>query len=111
MHGGQFLLIAGELGHAWVEAAEKIAAERGLPLRATRVGVLGSDYVDVRCGWLKHRGISADGAVLVRPDRYVAFRAHGAVDDPTRTLRHALDHILVTPGQQLIMRTTDGVRR
>ena len=49
VHGGQFLLIAGEEGHAWVEAAEKIAAERGLPLRATRVGVLGSDYVDVRC--------------------------------------------------------------
>jgi 2,4-dichlorophenol 6-monooxygenase len=99
LHGGQFLLIAGEEGHAWVEAAEKIAAERGLPLRATRVGVLGSDYVDVRCSWLKHRGVAADGAVLVRPDRYVAFRSHGAVPDPAQTLRHALNHILATPGK------------
>jgi 2,4-dichlorophenol 6-monooxygenase len=99
VHGGQFLLIAGEKGHAWVEAAEKIAAERGLSLRAARVGVLDSDYVDVRCAWLKHRGISAEGAVLVRPDRYVAFRSHGTTADPAQTLREALDHILATPGR------------
>jgi 2,4-dichlorophenol 6-monooxygenase len=99
VHGGQFLLVAGEEGHAWVEAGEKVAAERGLPLRAIRVGVLDSDYVDVRCSWLKHRGISAGGAVLVRPDRYVAFRSHGAMPDPAQTLRDALDHILATAGK------------
>ncbi|GAA5176089.1 FAD-dependent monooxygenase [Pseudonocardia eucalypti] len=92
--GGQFVLLAGEEGHAWVDAAEKIASETGLPLRAGRVGVLGSDYVDVRCAWLKNRGITATGAVLVRPDRYVAFRAMAGVDDPATALTAALQHIL-----------------
>src|SRR2546425_552872 len=94
--GGHFVLIAGEDGQAWVAAAEKLAAEHGIPLRAARVGVLDSDYVDVRCSWLKHRGISPEGAVLVRPDRYIGFRSHGAVDDPCTTLAAAFRRILAT---------------
>jgi len=94
--GGHFVLIAGEDGQAWVDAAEKLAAEHGIPLRAARVGVLDSDYVDVRCSWLKHRGISPEGAVLVRPDRYIGFRSHGAVDDPCTTLAAAFRRILAT---------------
>jgi 2,4-dichlorophenol 6-monooxygenase len=96
VHGGKFLLLAGEDGHAWVEAANKIAAENDLPLVAGTVGVLDSDFVDVRCAWLKNRGISAGGVVLVRPDRYVAFRSIDAVDDPQTTLRNALSQILDT---------------
>src|SRR3989441_508043 len=87
--GGHFVLIAGEEGQAWVDAAEKLAAEHGIPLRAATVGVLDSDYVDVRCSWLKHRGISPEGAVLVRPDRYIGFRSLGPVDDPQATLASA----------------------
>jgi 2,4-dichlorophenol 6-monooxygenase len=94
VHGGHFVLIAGEEGQAWVDAAEKLAAEYQIPLRAARVGVLDSDYVDVRCSWLKHRGISPEGAVLVRPDRYIGFRSVGAVDDPSATLAAAFSHIL-----------------
>ena len=94
--GGHFVLIAGEEGQAWVDAAEKLAAEHGIPLRAARVGVLDSDYVDVRCSWLKHRGISPEGTVLVRPDRYIGFRSHGAVDDPRTTLADAFSRILAT---------------
>lgn len=96
VHGGHFVLISGEDGQGWVEAAEKLAAERGIPLRAGRVGVLDSDYVDVRCAWLKHRGISSTGAVLVRPDRYVGFRSLDGVDDPLATLTTAFDRILAT---------------
>jgi 2,4-dichlorophenol 6-monooxygenase len=92
--GGHFVLIAGEEGQAWVDAAEKLSAEYGIPLRAARVGVLDSDYVDVRCSWLKHRGISPEGAVLVRPDRYIGFRSVGAVEDPSATLAAAFSHIL-----------------
>lgn len=96
VHGGHFVLLAGEDGQPWVDAAEKVAAERGIPLRAGRVGVLDSDYVDVRCAWLKHRGISATGAVLVRPDRYVAFRSLDGVDDPLSTLTSVFGQILAT---------------
>ena len=50
----------------------------------------------VRCSWLKHRGISPEGTVLVRPDRYIGFRSHGAVDDPRTTLADAFSRILAT---------------
>jgi len=96
VEGGYFVLIAGEQGQAWVEAAEKLAAEKGIPLRAGRVGVLDSDYVDVRCAWLKNRGISSTGAVLVRPDRYIGFRSLGAADDPLAALTAAFGQILAT---------------
>ena len=96
VEGGHFVVLAGEDGQPWVEAAEKLAAETGLPMRAGRVGVLDSDYVDVRCAWLKNRGISASGAVLVRPDRYVGFRSFGAAEDPLATLTAALGQIVGT---------------
>jgi 2,4-dichlorophenol 6-monooxygenase len=94
VHDGHFLLIAGEDGHDWIEAAEQLAAERGLPLRAARVGVLGSDYVDVRCSWLKQRAISRGGAVLVRPDRYIAFRSIDVVADPLAALGAVMGRLL-----------------
>lgn len=96
VHGGKFLVLAGEEGHDWVEAANKLAAVNDLPLVAGTVGVLDSDFVDVRCAWLKNRAISASGVVVVRPDRYVAFRSIDAVDDPQAALRNALSQILDT---------------
>jgi hypothetical protein len=47
---------------------------------------------------LKNRGISSTGAVLVRPDRYVGFRATDAVSDPAAALAGAFDQILATGG-------------
>lgn len=96
VHGGHFVLIAGEDGHDWIQAATQIAAERGVPLRATRVGLNDVDHVDVRCAWLKNREITPRGAVLVRPDRFIAFRALDAADDPSATLDAAFDQLLAT---------------
>jgi len=96
IHGGHFVLIAGEDGGDWVEAALKIAAERSIPLRATRVGFGDVDHVDVMCAWLTNRGIGSKGAVLVRPDRFVGFRATDAVSDPAAVLAGAFDQILAT---------------
>jgi 2,4-dichlorophenol 6-monooxygenase len=96
VHGGKFLLLAGVEGHAWVEAANQLAAENGIPLVAGTVGVPDADYIDIRFAWLQHRGISDTGAVLVRPDRFVAFRSAGAVDDPRAVLRDALSQILAS---------------
>jgi 2,4-dichlorophenol 6-monooxygenase len=99
VHGGHFVLIAGEDGMEWIDAATKIAAERGIPLRATRVGFEDVDHVDVRLSWLKHRGIRSDGALLVRPDRFVAFRAFEAASDPAAALNAAFDQILAIGGR------------
>ena len=95
---GRFLLIAGEDGQAWCEAATKLALERHLPLDAIRVGVLTGDYLDIRCAWLKSREIGSYGAVLVRPDRYVAWRSPGAGVDPYSDLQHVFERLL-TPAR------------
>jgi 2,4-dichlorophenol 6-monooxygenase len=50
----------------------------------------------VLCGWLRNRGIGSSGAVLVRPDRYVGFRAADAVSDPAAALAGTFDQILAT---------------
>lgn len=94
--GGKFVVLAGENGHGWVEAANKLAAANNIPMVAATVGVLDADYIDVRCSWLKNRAIGADGAVLVRPDRYIGYRSLGAVEDCQAELRKALSQILAT---------------
>ena len=96
VHDGHFVLIAGEDGHAWIDAAQMLAAQREIPLRVTRVGFGAVDHVDVRCAWLKQRGITSAGAALVRPDRHIAFRAAQAATDPVAELDAAFEQILRT---------------
>jgi 2,4-dichlorophenol 6-monooxygenase len=91
---GRFLLIAGEDGQPWCEAAHRLAAEGGLPIDAVRIGHLDGDWYDPRCTWLRHRQIDRDGLVLVRPDRFVAFRHPTRVDDPVFVLASAFEQIL-----------------
>ncbi len=44
----------------------------GVPLETVVIGHGSGDYLDPRCSWLKQREITAGGAMLVRPDRFVA---------------------------------------
>jgi 2,4-dichlorophenol 6-monooxygenase len=91
---GRFLLIAGEDGAAWCEAAAKLAAEWSAPIDAVRIGHLDGDYRDPRCAWLRQREISSHGAILVRPDRAVACRRLGAAPDPADALGRVLAQVL-----------------
>jgi 2,4-dichlorophenol 6-monooxygenase len=94
---GQFLLIAGEDGAPWCDAARRLAATAGVPLRAIRIGHLDGDYRDPRCTWLRERQITAEGALLVRPDRFVAWRSAGATTNPVAELGAALTKVLCRP--------------
>ena len=94
---GRFVLIAGEDGQAWVDAARQVADAAGVPLDALRIGHIDGDLFDPRCTWLRHRGIGPEGAVLVRPDRFVAWRSIGAVADPAGELASALGAVLARP--------------
>jgi 2,4-dichlorophenol 6-monooxygenase len=91
---GRFLLIAGEDGQAWCEAARQLAAEADIPLDAVRIGHLDGDCHDPRCAWLRHQQIASDGAVLVRPDRFIAWWHPAAASDPPAVLTAALSQIL-----------------
>ena len=94
---GRFLLIAGEDGQEWCDAARELAAEADLPLDAVRIGHLDGDLYDPRCTWLHHRQITSDGAILVRPDRFIAWRHPATDSEPRATLAAALSQILARP--------------
>ena len=91
---GRLLLIAGEDGQAWCEAAGELAARSGLPLDAVRIGHLDGDLFDPRCTWLRSREIGPQGAIVVRPDRFVAWRSLGSVQDPWAEAGPNLGHPL-----------------
>jgi 2,4-dichlorophenol 6-monooxygenase len=91
---GRFLLIAGEQGEAWCEAAHEIAADAGIPLDAVRIGHVEGDLYDPRLAWVRQRQVGPDGAVLVRPDRHIGWRSIGAAEDPRAALADALERIL-----------------
>lgn len=94
--GGHFLVLAGEEGQDWVDAARRLAEERGLRVKAHTLGLEGSDYVDVRMAWMKNRAIGRGGVVVVRPDRYISYRSAGAVEDAAQELGTVFDAMLST---------------
>jgi 2,4-dichlorophenol 6-monooxygenase len=86
---GQLLLIAAEDGQHWCEATRTLAEEEALPLAAVRVAPADGDWLDLRFQWLRWREVSATGAVLVRPDRVIAWRSHDGGWDGPQQLREA----------------------
>jgi 2,4-dichlorophenol 6-monooxygenase len=82
---------------AGVRLPGELAAAADVSIDAIRIGHLDGDLYDSRCMWLRRRGISAGGAVLVRPDRFVAWRSIGGCDDPRAALAGALSRVLSRP--------------
>lgn len=84
----EMVLLTGRQGAAWVGAAREAAGS--VPLRARTIGE-GGDFVAPEEDWLSAYGVEADGAVLVRPDGHVAWRASRMSDDPKAELSRVLD--------------------
>ncbi|MFF4115137.1 FAD-dependent oxidoreductase [Streptomyces sp. NPDC001714] len=82
-------------GAAWHAAARRIADTERLRLDTYRVGTAGDLVYDTEDGdWAAAHGTTADGAVLVRPDGFVAWRSEGAVPEPEGELREVLTRVL-----------------
>ena len=93
---GGFLLLTGNGGEGWCAAARKLAAETGLRLNSVLVGETEGEVLDPSGAWAEVRAVGAGGAILVRPDAHVGFRAAAAVDDAYAVLGAALRDILCT---------------
>jgi 2-polyprenyl-6-methoxyphenol hydroxylase-like FAD-dependent oxidoreductase len=91
LFGAGFVLLAGIEGQAWADAG-RIVKER-LGIHLTRV-LVDEELVDVDGLWPQRYGVTKGGAVLVRPDGYVAWRSPTAAPDPATTLDRALRQIL-----------------
>ncbi|GIJ57568.1 FAD-dependent monooxygenase [Virgisporangium aurantiacum] len=88
------VLFTGSGGAAWARAGETAAARLGVPLDVYGVGP-GGDVEDPDRAFASAGGIGAEGAMLVRPDGFVAWRAAEAVVDPVGVLYAALARSLV----------------
>jgi 2,4-dichlorophenol 6-monooxygenase len=83
-----FTVLAGPDGAAWAEAVARL---RDLPIRCL---VAGRDFTDPARGWASVCEIDATGALLVRPDQHVAWRARAAPPDPAGALASAIRTVL-----------------
>ncbi|MFG3358566.1 FAD-dependent monooxygenase [Streptomyces griseofuscus] len=72
-----YVLLTDEAGTPWAEAAVAAAEQLGVPLRVHRVGAE-SELRPKDRDWADAYGVGTGGAVLVRPDAFVAWRATGA---------------------------------
>ncbi|MET9077206.1 FAD-dependent monooxygenase [Streptomyces sp. NPDC004232] len=86
---GRFTLLTGIGGDGWVRAAQ--AQEIDI---ATVVIGPGQEYEDPYGDWARLSEVSDAGALLVRPDGFVAFRHPSAAPDAEPLLTNALRRIL-----------------
>lgn len=87
LFGNGFVLLAGADGAAWHSAALAAAHELGVPLEGYVVDDAGG-------GFAAGYGISQAGAVLVRPDGIVAWRARDFESEPEVAMRRTLAAVL-----------------
>jgi 2,4-dichlorophenol 6-monooxygenase len=91
--GGQFTLLTGLGGEAWIHAVQEIVTELGISLVAHVIGPR-QTYIDHTGDWARIRDVSDAGCLLVRPDQHVCWRHIKLAVDPINELRRVLISIL-----------------
>ncbi|KAK0616192.1 FAD binding domain-containing protein [Immersiella caudata] len=90
---GRFCLFTGPGGDKWKEAAGRVSEKVGVEVVAYSIGWR-QDYEDVYFDWARKREVEEDGCVLVRPDRFVAWRSKELVDDAEGKVEAVLRKVL-----------------
>lgn len=94
LFGKGFVLLAGSDGGAWVVAAGGVLESlKGVELKAECVGPHG-DVVGKGREWENAAGISSTGALLVRPDGFVAWRERRMPPDCEKKLEEVMRRLL-----------------
>ncbi|MFJ9005159.1 FAD-dependent oxidoreductase [Streptomyces canus] len=90
------LLSAADDPSGWHEAAVRLSEETSVPLTSYRVGDgSGAELTpEGDTDWSAAHGTTPEGAVLVRPDGFVAWRSPGPVPDAGSALRQVLTTLL-----------------
>lgn len=102
LFGKGFVLLAGSRGAAsWRDAARAAAEALGVRVDAYDVG---GELGDPRRRWSSANGVSAGGAVLVRPDGIVAWRSRRAAASPADALVKVLRGVLSRPIEEPAIR-------
>jgi hypothetical protein len=82
LFGRRVVLLAGPGGEGWCARVRRAATRLRLPVDIHRIG---TDGLSDPGGCPEAYGLEADGAVLVRPDGFVGWRARSttAISEPT----------------------------
>lgn len=91
LFGRGFVLLAGPQGEAWCRAARRFAEEKGVDIACHRIGREAAGPSD---NWAEKYGVGESGAVLVRPDSVIAWRASALVHEPGTLLKNVWDRVL-----------------
>jgi aklavinone 12-hydroxylase len=98
--GRDLVLLCGPGAGGWARAAMAIAWRAAAPLAVHRIG---ADLIDVEGRWQSAFGVDDSGAVLLRPDGFIAWRSQRAVNAPGDVLTNVLGRVLC--------RTPESLRR
>lgn len=90
---GKFTVLTGIGGKAWKEAAADVAEALKVPIAAYSIGFR-QDWEDPYFKWEELKEVEEDGCILVRPDRFIAWRSMEMQEDPKGALMKALRKIL-----------------
>lgn len=90
---GKFTILTGIGGERWRDAARTVGAALGLDIAVVSIGP-DQDYEDHFGDWARAREIEDHGALLVRPDHFVAWRSKTLPSDPAGALRQTLTQVL-----------------
>ena len=93
---GVFTVFTGVGGEGWLECVSKLSESLGIEINAVQVTVDG-ELTDHYGTWADSREIEDDGCLIVRPDRFVAYRSKKMVLNPSKELRKAFSQILDLP--------------
>jgi 2,4-dichlorophenol 6-monooxygenase len=94
--GTRFSLLTGIGGEGWAEAAAAATHATGVAIDVHAIGTP-DGLVDAYGDWATQREITSSGAILVRPDRHIAWRAHEYSAQAARTLTAVLHELLALP--------------
>jgi hypothetical protein len=90
---GVFSLFTGIGGEEWKVAARAVSANLGREITTHSIG-WNQDAEDFYFDWARQRQIEEDGCILVRPDRFVAWRSQTMPESPEEKLLHVLKSVL-----------------
>lgn len=91
----EYVMLIGASGQAWQLAANELLKKISFPLKIYRVAKDG-DLIDQENSWHNIYEITESGAVLVRPDGHIAWRAKTTLENPEKIVKETL-RLLLSP--------------
>jgi hypothetical protein len=92
LFGASFTVLTGAEATAWERGASAARERYGVPIATYAIGDPGLE--DAGDAFFQRYGIDGSGAVLVRPDGYVAWRSAGAAEGDGEALSEAIGRVL-----------------